>query len=183
MSGLVEDAKPNTTIDKLSEFADKAVTIRGWVYNKRSSGKINFVLVRDGFGIAQCVVVKNQVKPEVFADYDLLTQESSLIVTGKVHKDDRAPGGYELPGGGYEDCPYCERISYHPKGTWYRVSNGSPPSLVALVEAARNTASQASNYQGYSRVFRRPWLYSCRFANSHSGIGGGNEHAFRDGLL
>ena len=82
-------------IDKLSEFADKAVTIRGWVYNKRSSGKINFVLVRDGFGIAQCVVVKNQVKPEVFADYDLLTQESSLIVTGKVHKDDRAPGGYD----------------------------------------------------------------------------------------
>ncbi|MFZ1082548.1 MAG: asparagine--tRNA ligase [Candidatus Kryptoniota bacterium] len=96
MSGPVDNSIPITTIDKLHEHNDKSVTIRGWVYNKRSSGKINFILVRDGFGIAQCVVVKNQVSLEIFADYDFLTQESSLIVTGKVHKDDRAPGGYEL---------------------------------------------------------------------------------------
>ena len=96
MSGIIEESKPVATIDKLSEYNDKSVTVRGWVYNKRSSGKIHFILVRDGFGIVQCVVVKSQVTPEVFADYDLLTQESSLAVTGKVHKDDRAPGGYEL---------------------------------------------------------------------------------------
>ncbi len=96
MSGLPEDGRPSTTIDKLSEFDGKSVSIRGWVYNKRSSGKIHFVLVRDGFGIAQCVIVKNQVSPEVFDSYDPLTQESSVVVTGMAHKDDRAPGGYEL---------------------------------------------------------------------------------------
>ncbi|MGB9591256.1 MAG: asparagine--tRNA ligase [Candidatus Kryptoniota bacterium] len=84
------------TVSQLSEFNDLEVTIRGWVYNKRSSGKIHFVLVRDGTGIVQCVMVKNNVPPEIFALYDLITQESSLVVTGRVHKDDRAPGGYEL---------------------------------------------------------------------------------------
>ncbi len=87
---------PVTSIDHLSSFDDKTVTIRGWVYNKRSSGKIHFILVRDGSGIAQCVAVKNQLTPDVFGMFDLLTQESSVAVTGKVHKDDRAPGGFEL---------------------------------------------------------------------------------------
>ncbi len=96
MPEFADDDNLTTTIDKLSEFDDKSVTVRGWVYNKRSSGKIHFILVRDGSGIVQCVVVKNQVSPEVFGSYDLLTQESSIAVTGKVHKDDRAPGGYEL---------------------------------------------------------------------------------------
>ncbi len=89
-------SNPVTSIDHLSSFDDKTVTIRGWVYNKRSSGKIHFILVRDGSGIAQCVAVKNQLTPEVFGMFDLLTQESSVAVTGKVHKDDRAPGGFEL---------------------------------------------------------------------------------------
>ena len=96
MSEHPASSNPVATIGELSKFDDKTVTIRGWVYNKRSSGKIHFILVRDGSGIAQCVVVKNQVQPEVFGAFDLLTQESSLTVTGKVHKDDRAPGGYEL---------------------------------------------------------------------------------------
>lgn len=85
-----------TTISHLSNFNDKTVTIHGWVYNKRSSGKIHFILVRDGSGIVQCVAVKNQVAPEAFDAFELLTQESSVAVTGKVHKDERAPGGYEL---------------------------------------------------------------------------------------
>ncbi len=96
MSEYPASSNPVATIGELSKFNDKTVTIRGWVYNKRSSGKIHFILVRDGSGIAQCVVVKNQVQPDVFGAFDLLTQESSLTVTGKVHKDDRAPGGYEL---------------------------------------------------------------------------------------
>ncbi len=91
-----ENNIPVTTIARLSDFIDKTVTIRGWVYNKRSSGKIHFLLVRDGSGIAQCVAVKSQVPAEVFGLFDLLTQESSVVVKGKVHKDDRAPGGYEL---------------------------------------------------------------------------------------
>lgn len=113
MSGIVEGSKPIVTIDKLFEHNDETVTIRGWVYNKRSSGKIHFVLVRDGLGIAQCVIVKSQVLPEIFADYDLLTQESSVNVTGKVHKDDRAPGGYELQVEDPENYPHCQRLSHY----------------------------------------------------------------------
>ncbi len=96
MERQMSESIPVTMIAQLSDFNDKTVTIRGWVYNKRSSGKIHFLLVRDGSGVAQCVAVKNQVSPDVFGMFDLLTQESSVAVTGKVHKDDRAPGGYEL---------------------------------------------------------------------------------------
>ena len=92
----VPNAIPNVAISSLNQFDGATVRIRGWVYNKRSSGKIHFILVRDGSGIAQCVVVKNQVSAETFAAYDQLTQESSLIVVGKTHKDDRAPGGFEI---------------------------------------------------------------------------------------
>ncbi|MEJ2365012.1 MAG: asparagine--tRNA ligase [Deltaproteobacteria bacterium] len=85
-----------TTIDKVGEFVDQPVTIRGWLYNKRSSGKIRFLLIRDGTGIIQAVVVKNQSAPETFSATEILTQESSLEVRGTVHADARAPGGYEL---------------------------------------------------------------------------------------
>ena len=85
-----------TAIDKVGEFAGQPVTIRGWLYNKRSSGKIRFLLIRDGTGIIQAVVVKNQSAPETFSATEVLTQESSLVVRGTVHADARAPGGYEL---------------------------------------------------------------------------------------
>jgi asparaginyl-tRNA synthetase len=86
----------STTIDKVGEFVGQAVTIRGWLYNKRSSGKIRFLLIRDGTGIIQAVVVKNQSAPETFSATEILTQESSLEVRGSVRADARAPGGYEL---------------------------------------------------------------------------------------
>ncbi len=83
-------------IEELSKYEGQEVEIKGWVYNKRSSGKIKFLLVRDGTGIVQCVIVKNLVPEEVFEKFDILTQESSLILRGKVRKEDRAPGGYEI---------------------------------------------------------------------------------------
>jgi len=83
-------------IEDLSKHVGEEVTINGWLYNKRSSGKIRFLLVRDGTGIVQCVVASGDVSEETFKAFDLLTQESSLIVTGTVRKDDRAPGGNEL---------------------------------------------------------------------------------------
>jgi asparaginyl-tRNA synthetase len=84
------------TIENAGEFEGKEMTIKGWLYNKRSSGKIHFLILRDGTGIMQAVLIKKEVPEEVFNLYDSLTQESSLIVTGSVRKDDRAPGGYEL---------------------------------------------------------------------------------------
>ncbi len=83
-------------IDKIAEFDGQEVTIRGWLYNKRSSGKLHFLLVRDGTGTIQCVVSKADVPEQDFEACHELTQESSLTVTGMVHADKRAPGGYEI---------------------------------------------------------------------------------------
>lgn len=83
-------------IEELSKYVGEEVEIKGWLYNKRSSGKIRFVILRDGTGVVQCVIIKNNVTEEVFNSFDTLTQESSLILKGKVRKEDRAPGGYEI---------------------------------------------------------------------------------------
>ncbi len=83
-------------IEDLSKHVDQEVTLRGWLYNKTDKGKLRFLLVRDGSGIAQAVVFQKNVAPEVFAAVDTLTQESSFEVTGKVREDDRSPGGFEL---------------------------------------------------------------------------------------
>lgn len=87
---------PRIYVEDLSQHVGEELKIHGWLYHKRSSGKIRFLVVRDGTGIVQCVMVKGIVPDDVFNTYDILTQESSLIVTGKVRRDERAPGGYEL---------------------------------------------------------------------------------------
>ncbi|HUO14774.1 MAG TPA: asparagine--tRNA ligase [Verrucomicrobiae bacterium] len=87
---------PVTTIAEIGKNEGQAVTIRGWLYNLRESGKLLFPQFRDGSGIIQGVVPKNAVTPEVFDAIKTLTQESSVIVEGKVRADKRAPGGYEL---------------------------------------------------------------------------------------
>jgi len=87
---------PVTTIAEIGKHEGQQVTIRGWLYNLRESGKLLFPQFRDGSGIIQGVVPKNAVTPEVFDAVKTLTQESSVIVEGKVRADKRAPGGYEL---------------------------------------------------------------------------------------
>ena len=87
---------PVTTIAEVGKHEGQTVTIRGWLYNLRESGKLLFPQFRDGSGVIQGVVPKNAVTPEVFEAIKTLTQESSVIVEGKVRADKRAPGGYEL---------------------------------------------------------------------------------------
>lgn len=87
-----------TTIRELKNQIGETVELRGWVYNIRSSGKLRFLLMRDGSGIVQVVWFKGNVSEEIFAKLDTLTQESSLIVTGKVKEDKRSPIGVELDG-------------------------------------------------------------------------------------
>jgi asparaginyl-tRNA synthetase len=87
---------PVTTIAEVGKHDGQSVTIRGWLYNLRESGKLLFPQFRDGSGVIQGVVPKNAVTPEVFDAIKTLTQESSVIVEGKVRADKRAPGGYEL---------------------------------------------------------------------------------------
>jgi asparaginyl-tRNA synthetase len=89
-------SSPVTTIAEIGKHEGQTVTIRGWLYNLRESGKLLFPQFRDGSGIIQGVVPKNAVPPEVFDAIKTLTQESSVIVEGKVRADKRAHGGYEL---------------------------------------------------------------------------------------
>jgi len=89
-------SSPVTTIVEIGKHDGQTVTIRGWLYNLRESGKLLFPQFRDGSGVIQGVVPKNAVPPEVFEAIKTLTQESSVIVEGKVRADKRAPGGYEL---------------------------------------------------------------------------------------
>jgi asparaginyl-tRNA synthetase len=84
------------TIDQLSQHEGQDVTLRGWVYNRTDKGRLQFIQLRDGSGIAQCVAFKKEMQPEEFEVASKLTQESSVIVTGSVRKDERAPG---IPGG------------------------------------------------------------------------------------
>ncbi|WP_376791656.1 asparagine--tRNA ligase [Thermoflexus sp.] len=90
---------PIMRIERIAEYVGQEVTIRGWLYNKTDKGRLYFLLVRDGTGIAQCVVSMRDVPPETFEAARRVTQESSLIVTGTVRQDARAPGvpgGYEI---------------------------------------------------------------------------------------
>jgi asparaginyl-tRNA synthetase len=83
-------------IEDLSKHENQQVEIRGWVYNKRSSGKIRFIIVRDGTGYVQGTIYSPKKDSPAFKKFDKLTQESSLLMRGQVRKDQRAPGGYEI---------------------------------------------------------------------------------------
>tara|TARA_B100002052_G_scaffold186836_1_gene170216 strand:- start:5732 stop:7021 length:1290 start_codon:yes stop_codon:yes gene_type:complete len=82
--------------NKIADFTDKEISMSGWVYSVRRSGKIGFLTFRDGFGLVQCIVAKNDVGEDKFELFKTLTQESSLTITGKVVENERAPGGFEI---------------------------------------------------------------------------------------
>lgn len=83
-------------IDRIGEHVGDTVTIKGWLVNRRSSGKIHFLVVRDGTGFLQAVMGKKDVDEETFTRADHLSQESAITITGTVRADERARGGYEL---------------------------------------------------------------------------------------
>lgn len=85
-----------TSIGRLHEHVGQEVEIRGWLYNKRSKGKLQFLMIRDGSGIVQGVAFRGEIGEEDFEAASRLTQESSVIVNGVVKEDSRAPGGFEL---------------------------------------------------------------------------------------
>jgi asparaginyl-tRNA synthetase len=89
-------------INKIGEHVGQNVTIKGWLHNRRSSGKIHFLVVRDGTGFLQVVMGKRDVDEATFQKADHLSQESAIIVTGTVKEEPRAVGGYELIANGLE---------------------------------------------------------------------------------
>ncbi|MBL8137413.1 MAG: asparagine--tRNA ligase [Acidobacteria bacterium] len=93
---------PTISIHRIGEHAGQDVQIKGWLHNRRSSGKIHFLVVRDGTGFLQVVMGKNDVGEEAFKAADHLSQETSLVVRGNVRADARAKGGYELVASGFD---------------------------------------------------------------------------------
>ncbi|WP_245917523.1 asparagine--tRNA ligase [Bacillus canaveralius] len=114
-----------TTIAEVYKYVDQEVKIGAWLANKRSSGKIAFLQLRDGTGFIQGVVVKSEVPDEVFQTAKSATQESSLYVTGVVQKDERSPFGYELLVNGIEVIQQAVDYPITPKehGTEFLMDN------------------------------------------------------------
>ncbi len=110
-----KDGPPKALVENLGEFVDREVLLEGWLYNSRSSGKIAFLLLRDGSGTVQCVTAKADVGEEIFAVARQATQESSIRITGMVKKDDRAPGGYEIMVSNVEIVQIAEEYPITPK--------------------------------------------------------------------
>ena len=102
-------------ISSLAEHVGKEVTLKGWLFNKRSSGKIKFLILRDGTGYLQCVYFKGNVNEDVFEAADKVGQESSIEVTGKVKAEPRAPGGYELDASGLKIISEAHDYPITPK--------------------------------------------------------------------
>lgn len=102
-------------IDKISQYEGKEVTIKGWLYNIRSAGKLMFPIIRDGSGIVQGVVSKKEVTEKVWTDFESLTQESSIVVTGKVTKHPKKEEVYELQINNIEIVNISEPYPITPK--------------------------------------------------------------------
>ncbi|HLB58760.1 MAG TPA: asparagine--tRNA ligase [Bdellovibrionota bacterium] len=102
-------------IKHAGEFVGREVQLQGWVYNTRSSGKVKFLVLRDGTGYMQCVYFKGNLDEATFTRFDQLTQESSVIVTGKIKPEPRAPGGFELDATGLEIIQIAQNYPITPK--------------------------------------------------------------------
>ena len=104
-----------TYIEKIGEHVGQTVTVKGWLHNRRSSGKIHFLVVRDGTGFLQVVMGKRDVDEATFLKADHLGQESSVIVTGSVKAEPRASGGYEMVASGLEVVSEAHDFPITPK--------------------------------------------------------------------
>ena len=163
MTETAQTPNPITTIEQAGAHAGGTVTIRGWLYNMRESGKLLFPIFRDGTGIMQGVVSLKE-QPEVFAALKGLPQESSVVVTGSVRAEPRAPGGFELGVTGLEiiqrvpdSAPYPIQLKEHGvdflldrRHLWIRT-----PRQAAILRIRAEAQRAARNYmdaQGYTQT-------------------------------
>ncbi|MEC4679354.1 MAG: OB-fold nucleic acid binding domain-containing protein, partial [Nitrospirota bacterium] len=103
------------SIEKIAQYEGQDITIKGWLRLRRSSGKLSFLTVRDGTGDLQAIVSKATVGEEQFALCGQVTQESSVMVTGQLRKDTRAPGGFELDVANFQVIHLAEPFPIQPK--------------------------------------------------------------------
>jgi asparaginyl-tRNA synthetase len=145
---------PIVTIEQAGQHAGQSVTIRGWVYNQRESGKLLFPIFRDGTGVMQGVLSLKE-HPEAFALMKGMTQESSVIVSGKIQAEPRAPGGFEMHISGVEivqrvpeSAPYPIQLKEHgvdflldQRHLWIRT-----PRQAAILRIRAQAVHAARNY-------------------------------------
>ena len=147
---------PITTIAEIGKHDGQTVTLRGWLYNLRESGKLLFPQFRDGSGVIQGVVPKNAVTPEVFDAIKTLTQESSVIVEGKVRADKRAPGGYELD---VINVQVVQRVSesrslsHYAERTRHRIPDGAPAPVGTVAAAGVDSAGARGDRESGRAIF------------------------------
>ena len=161
MTQQAQAPAPAITIEQAGQFVAQTVTIRGWLYNLRESGKLLFPIFRDGTGVIQGVVSLKE-QPQAFEALKGLTQESSVIVTGKIQAEPRAPGGYEIHASGIEIVqrvsdsePYPIQLKEHGvdflldrRHLWIRT-----PRQAAILRIRAEAERAARNYmdsQGYT---------------------------------
>src|ERR1700747_463653 len=155
------NAAPIITIEQAGQYAGQTVTIRGWLYNLRESGKLLFPIFRDGTGVIQGgVSLKEQ--PQAFEALKGLTQESSVIVTGKIQAEPRAPGGHEIHINGIEVVqrvsdsePYPIQLKEHgvdflldKRHLWIRTPRQA--AILRIRAEAERTARNYMDSQGYT---------------------------------
>ena len=160
----VTNPTPIATIASLAAHEGQRVTLRGWLYNIRSSGKLLFPTFRDGTGTIQGIVPKAAVPPEVFDRVKSLTQESSVIVTGRVRADSRAPSGFELDVEGVEivhlvpiDAPFPITLKEHGtdflmehRHLWFRTPRQS--AILRVRAAIMRAAQEYFDTHGFVRT-------------------------------
>jgi asparaginyl-tRNA synthetase len=160
---------PIVSVSEVSHHDGQEVTLRGWLYLKREKGRLIFLLVRDGSGLMQSVVFQPDVSPEAFAAAQALTQESSLIVTGKVRAEPRAPGGYEMSVSAVEPVQIARDYPITPKEhgigflmerrhLWVRSSRQH--ALLRIRAEVETAAQEYLNERGFVR-FDTPILTPC----------------------
>ena len=174
-------SSPVTTIAEIGKHEGQSVTLRGWLYNLRESGKLLFPQFRDGSGVIQGVVPKNAVTPEVFEAIKTLTQESSVIVEGKVRADKRAPGGYEL------DVTNVQVVQRVPESDPYPITPKEHGTEFLMehrhlwVRSQRQASIlrvRAEIIKAVRDFFDEQRLHAHRSADPHSGGLRRHEHAF-----
>ncbi len=148
---------PRITIADAGQHAGETVEIAGWLYNLRKSGKIVFPILRDGTGIMQCVAVKSHAARRALRGAQEPDPGISLIVTGKVRAEPRAPGGFELDVENRRGAPARaggRSLSHHAQGARHRLPDGPPPPVAAQPAPARHHARPPRGDQGHPRLLR-----------------------------
>ena len=155
----------STYIEDLGAHQGETITVRGWLYNKRSSGKIAFLQVRDGTGVVQAVVTPGDVDAASWALIEELTQESSILVTGSVRADPRSPTGFELGAERVEVVQMAAEYPISPKehGTEFLMDHRH-----LWLRSSRQHASNGSDVSPSAVRSIRSGQPSCRTCRSRS---------------